>query len=113
VLAGTFGYLLLYLSAINRALWNSGVQQAQAAAAAVAGRHYAAVAAGAIGAALTALPIIGTGYVIAGLARRAATASLRWSAGRPARQLLGAAAALGFISVLALFWAAGGQFRGW
>jgi putative peptide zinc metalloprotease protein len=113
LLAGTFGYLLLYLPAINRALWHAASQQAHLTAAAATGHHYAAAAGGAIGAALTALPAIGTSYVTAGLARRAATAGLRWSAGAPARRLLAAAVAVGCIAALGAFWTLQGQFRDW
>jgi putative peptide zinc metalloprotease protein len=113
LLAGTFGYLLLYLPAINRALWHTATQQAHLTVAAAARHHYAAAAGGVIGAVLTALPAIGMCYVTGGLARSAATASLRWSAGWPGRRLAAAVVALGCIAALGAFWTLQGQFRHW
>ena len=107
------GYLLLYLPQVNRALWRSASWQAHLMAAAAAGHHYAMAAVDAIGAALITLSLAGTVYIVTGLARRLAVAGLRWSAGRPARRLMAAAAALACITALAAFWTLQGQFRGW
>ncbi len=107
------GYLLLFFPQINRALWRSASQQAHLAASAAAGHHYAMAAVGAIGTALLALSLAGSLYVVAGLARRLTTAGLRWSAGRPRRRLLVAAAGLACLTALATFWTVQGQFRGW
>ena len=82
-------------------------------ATAITGHRYAMAAADAIGAALLILPLAGSLYIVTGLARRAATAGLRWSAGHPARRLLAAAAGLACIALLATFWTIQGQFRGW
>ena len=81
--------------------------------AAAAGHHYAMAAVDAIGAALVILSLAGSLYIVTGLARRLAAAGLRWSAGRPARRLLAAAAGLAVLTGLAAFWTAQGQFRGW
>ncbi len=59
------------------------------------------------------MPLAGSLYIVAGLARRAAIVGLRWSAGRPGRRLLAAAAALAALTALATFWTIQGQFRGW
>jgi hypothetical protein len=71
----------------------------------------AAVAA--IGVALLALSLAGSLYIVIGLARRLATAGLRWSVGQPARRLLVALAGLTAMAALAAFWAMQGQLRGW
>jgi putative peptide zinc metalloprotease protein len=107
------GYLLLYLPQVNRALWRSASWQAHLLAAAAGGHHYAMAAVDAIGAALITLSLAGTIYIVTGLARRFAVAGLRWSAGRPVRRLMAAAAALGCITTLAAFWTLQGQFHGW
>ena len=60
-----------------------------------------------------ALSLAGSLYVVIGLARRLAAAGLRWSAGRPRRRLLAAAAGLACLTALAAFWTVHGQFRGW
>ena len=107
------GYLLLHLPAVNRALWRSASLQAHLMTAAAAGHHYTVAAVDAIGAALVILSLAGSLYIVTGLARRLTAASRRWSAGRPARRLLAAAAGLAVLTGLAAFWTAQGQFRGW
>jgi len=107
------GYLLLYLPQVNRALWRSASLQARLMTAAVGGHRYAMAAVDAIGVALVALSLAGSLYVVTGLVRRLVTASLRWSAGRPARRFLAAAAGLTVLTALAAFWTVRGQFRGW
>ena len=107
------GYLLLYLPQVNRALWRSARLQAQLMPAAVAGHRYAVAAADAIGIALVALSLAGSLYIVTGLARRLTALGRRWSAGRPARRLLTAAAGLAVLTGLAAFWTTQGQFRGW
>ena len=107
------GYLLLHLPAVNRALWRSASLQAHLMTAAAAGHHYAVAAVDAIGAALVILSLAGSLYIVTGLARRLTAAGRRWSAGRPARRLLAAAAGLAVLTGLAAFWTAQGQFRGW
>ena len=109
----SIGYLLLHLPQLNRALWRSASLQAHLMTAAAAGRHYAMAAAGAIGAALLILSLAGSLYITTGLARRAAATGLCWSAGRPARRLLAAVAALACTTALAAFWTTQGQFHGW
>jgi putative peptide zinc metalloprotease protein len=113
LLIAFMGYLLLHLPAVNRALWRSVSLQAHLMATAAAGHHYAMAAVDAIGAALVALSLAGTLYITTGLARRAVTAGLRWSAGRPARRLVAAAAAVGCAATLAAFWTVQGQFHSW
>ena len=113
LLAFSFGYLVLHLPEINRALWRSASWQAHLASTAVAGHDYAMAAVNAIGIALLALSLAGSLYVVIGLARQLATAGLRWSTGRPARRLLVALAGLAGMAVLAAFWGMQGQFRGW
>jgi len=113
LLAGMLGYLLLYLPQVNRALWRSAVLQARLLAAAAGGHRYAAAAVDAVGAALILLSVAGSAYVVIGLARRLTAAGRRWSAGRPARRLLAAAAGLAVLTALAAFWIAEGQFRAW
>jgi putative peptide zinc metalloprotease protein len=113
VLIAFLGYLLLHLPAVNRALWRSVSLQAHLMTTAAAGHHYAMAAVDAIGAALVALSLAGTLYITTGLARRAFTLGLRWSAGRPARGLVAAAAAVACVATLATFWTVQGQFHGW
>ena len=94
LLTFSLGYLLLYLPQVNRALWRSASRQAHLMAAAAAGHRYAMAALDAFDAALVALSLAGTVYIVTGLARRLTVAGLRWSAGRPARRVMAAAAAL-------------------
>ena len=107
------GYLLLYLPAVNRALWHSASTSAHLMTAAVAGHRYAVAAVDAIGVALVALSLAGSLYVVTGLVRRLTIAGLRWSAGHPARRLLAAVTGLAALTGLAAFWTMQGQFRGW
>ena len=107
------GSLLLYLPQVNRALWRSASLQAQLMTAAVAGHRYAVAAVDAVGVALVTLSLAGSLYIATGLARRALTVGQHWSAGRPARRLLAAAASLAALAALAAFWTVQGQFRGW
>ena len=107
------GYLLLHLPAVNRALWRSASLQARLVTAAAAEHRYAVAAAAAIGAALVALSLAGSLYLATGLARRVVAAGRHWSAGRPGRRLLAAAAGLAALTGLAAFWTVQGQFRGW
>jgi len=113
LLAFSIGYLLLHLPEINRALWRSAGRQAHLASTAVAGHDYAVAAVDAVGIALLALSLAGSLYIVIGLARRLTALGLRWSAGHPARRLLAALAGLAGMAVLAAFWGAQGQFRGW
>ena len=107
------GYLLLYLPAVDRALWRSASLQAHLMTAAAAGHRYAMAAVDAVGVALVALSLAGSLYIAAGLARRLTALGRRWSAGRPGRRLLAAAAGLAALAALAAFWTLQGQFRGW
>ena len=113
LLAAGFGYLLLYLPQVNRALWHSASTQAHLLAAAATGHRYAMAAVDAFGLALVALSFAGSLYLLTGLGRRLTAMGLRWSAGRPARRLLAAAAGLAVLAGLAAFWTLQGQFRGW
>jgi putative peptide zinc metalloprotease protein len=113
LLAAGFGFLLLYLPAVDRALWHSASTQAHLLAASVTGHRYAMAAVDAFGLALVALSAAGSLYLLAGLARRMAASGLRWSAGRPGRRLLAAAPGLAVLAGLAAFWTTQGQFRGW
>ena len=113
LLACTLGYLLLFLPAANRALWQSAAQAGHLAAMALAGHQYAASAADAIGAALAVVPIAGTLYIMAGLLRRAVAAGARWSAGRPRRRLAAVLVGIACAGPLAFFWFLQGQFRDW
>jgi putative peptide zinc metalloprotease protein len=113
LLSLTVGYLLLHLPAINRALWRAASAQAHLMIAAAAGHHYAAAALDAAGAALLTLSLAGSAYIAIGLARRVGSASLRWSAGRPARRVLAAAATLACLATLAGYWTVQDQFHGW
>jgi putative peptide zinc metalloprotease protein len=107
------GYLVLHFPRINRALWRAGGLQAHLMSTAVAGHRYAMAAVDAVGIALLALSLAGSLYIVTGLARRLATAGLRWSAGRPARRLLVVIAGLACVLALAAFWDIQGQFHGW
>ena len=107
------GYLVLYLPAVNRALWLSASLQAHLMTAAVHGHRYAMAAVDAIGIALVTLSLAGSLYVVTGLARRLTALGRRWSAGRPARRLLAGAVGLAVLAGLAAFWTLQGQFRGW
>jgi putative peptide zinc metalloprotease protein len=109
----TFGYLLMLLPAINRALWHSASRGTHLTATAVGGHHYAAGAVDALGVGLAGLSVAGSLYVVIGLARRAAGVGLRCSAGHAGRRVLIALAAAACVSLLAAFWMADGQFRGW
>ena len=113
LLAFSIGYLVLYLPAVNRALWNSASLQAHLMTAAVHGHRYAMAAVDAIGIALVTLSLAGSLYIVTGLARRLTALGLRWSAGRPARRLLAGAAGLAVLAGLAAFWTLQGEFRGW
>jgi putative peptide zinc metalloprotease protein len=113
LLTFSIGYLVLYLPAVNRALWNSASLQAHLMTAAVHGHRYAMAAVDAVGIALVTLSLAGSLYVVAGLARRLTALARRWSAGRPARRLLAGAAGLAALAGLAAFWILQGQFRGW
>jgi putative peptide zinc metalloprotease protein len=113
LLTVSLAYLLLYLPRINRALWRSVSWQAHLTAGAVAGHRYAAAAVAATGVVMLALSLAGSLYVVTGLARRLATAGLRWSAGRPRRRLLAGVAGLAALAGLAAFWTLQGQFHGW
>ncbi|HEY2130076.1 MAG TPA: hypothetical protein VGH77_23115 [Streptosporangiaceae bacterium] len=107
------GYLILHLPQINRALWHSGSQQAHLLSTALDGHRYLLAAIDALGIALVALSLAGSCYILIGLARRLATAGLRWSAGQPARRVLATVAGLAGLAALAAFWTAQGQFHGW
>jgi putative peptide zinc metalloprotease protein len=109
----SIGYLVLYLPAVNRALWRSASLQAHLMTAAVHGHRYAIAAVDAIGIALVTLSLAGSLYIVTGLARRLTVLARRWSAGRPARRLLAGAAGLAALAGLAAFWTLQGQFRGW
>lgn len=109
----TAGYLLIRLPAINRALWHSASREVHLTATAVGGHHYAAGAVDALGLGLAALSVAGSLYIVTGLARRAAGVGLRYSAGHPGRRALVLVAAAGCVTLLAAFWMADGQFRGW
>jgi putative peptide zinc metalloprotease protein len=109
----SMGYLVLHLPGINRALWHAASRQAHLASTAAAGHDYAMAAVAAIGVALLALSLAGSLYIVIGLARRLATAGLRWSAGHPGRRLLAALAGLAAMAALAAFWIMQGQFRSW
>jgi putative peptide zinc metalloprotease protein len=113
LLAFGIGYLVLYLPAVNRALWNSASLQAHLMTAAVHGHRYAMAAVDAISIALVTLSLAGSLYVVTGLARRLTVLGRRWSAGRPARRLLAGAAGLAVLAGLTAFWTLQGQFRGW
>jgi hypothetical protein len=113
VLAATLAYLLLRLPAIDRALWHSTATQAHATATAAASGRYPAAAVAAISVALAAITGAGSLCLIAAVARRAVTATPRWTAGHPARALLTILAAATCLTTLALYWTAQGQFHGW
>jgi putative peptide zinc metalloprotease protein len=113
LLVAFMGYLLLRLPEVNRALWRSASLQGRLLATAVTGHHYAMAALDALGTALVSLSLAGMLYVFSGLARRTVTAGLRWSAGRPARRLVAAAAGLAFAAGLAALWTVQGGLRGW
>jgi putative peptide zinc metalloprotease protein len=113
LLTFSFGYLVLNLPEINRALWRAASRQAHLASTAVAGHSYAMAAVNAAGVALLALSLAGSLYIVIGLARRLARAALSWSAGRPARRFLVAVAGLASMTALAGFWNMQGQFHGW
>ena len=70
LLTFSIGYLVLYLPAVNRALWNSASLQAHLMTAAVHGHRYAMAAVDAIGIALVTLSLAGSLYIVTGLARR-------------------------------------------
>jgi putative peptide zinc metalloprotease protein len=107
------GYLVLYLPAVDRALWRSASLQAHLMTASAAGHRYAVAALDALAIALVALSLAGSLYIVTGLARRLTALGRRWSAGRPARRLLAAGAGLAVMAALAAFWTLQGQFRGW
>jgi len=113
VLGFTCGYLLLRLPAIERALWHATATQARAMTTAVSGGHYAAAAVAAISLALAAVTGAGSLYLLTALLRRAATATIRTTAARPARGLLAILTAAACLTALALYWTAQNQFHGW
>ena len=79
---------------------------------ALGSHRFAMAAVDAAGVLMAALSVTGSAYLVTGLARRVTT-GLRWSAGRPGRRRLAAAAGLAVASGLAAFWAAQGQLAGW
>jgi len=109
----TLGYLLLHVPDINRALWHSASHQARLTAAAFRAGDYAAAAVGAIAAALAALSVAASLYIVVLLAQRAFAVGLRWSRGRPGRRALAMLAALALVTGLAAYWSMQGQFQGW
>ena len=113
VLGFTCGYLLLRLPAIDRALWHATATQAHATATAITTGRYAAAAVAAISLALAAVTGAGSLYLITALLRRAATATIRTTAARPARGLLAILIAAACATGFALYWTAQGQFHGW
>jgi putative peptide zinc metalloprotease protein len=113
LLAFTIGYLVLYLPAVNRALWHSASATARLMTAAFAGHRYAVAAVDVIGIALVALSAAGSLYLATGLARRLTALGRRWSGGCPRRRLLAAGIGLAAVTGLAAFWTVQGQFRGW
>jgi putative peptide zinc metalloprotease protein len=113
LLTFTLGDMLLHLPAIDRALWRSSDMEARFMTAAAASRHFAVAVADFTSIIFVALPVAGSIYVVTGLARRAATLSLRWSAGRPPRRIVVCATAVTCVTFLVLFWTIQGQFRGW
>jgi putative peptide zinc metalloprotease protein len=113
LLTFSMGYLLLYLPAIDRALWRSASMSAHLMTTAAAGHRYALTAVDAVDIALVTLSLAGSLYLVTGLARRLTALGVRWSAGRPGRRLLSAGTGLAVIAALAAFWIMQGQFRGW
>ena len=113
LLALFFGDLLLHLPEVNRALWHSAGHAAHLVPGAFAGHRYAQAAADLVGVALALASIIGSLYIAAGLARRAVTTAVRWSAGRPKRRWLAFLAVAACAAPLALFWLFDGQFGDW
>jgi putative peptide zinc metalloprotease protein len=107
------GYLLLHFPEVNRALWQSTSHAAHLTAQALSARRYAAAAAAAAGAALAVLSMAGSLYVVTGLARRALTASWRWSAGNRKRRAIALLGAAACAIPLALYWLIDGQFNDW
>ena len=101
------------LPQINRALWHSVRQEVHSAATALAAHDFALAAAGLVGALLVALSIAGSLFVMVGLARRLATAGLRWSAGHLGRRALVGLAGLATLAGLGTLWAVQGMFTGW
>ena len=65
------------------------------------------------GVALAFASIIGSLYIAAGLARRAVTAAVHWSAGRPGRRFLAFLAVAACAVPLTLFWLFDGQLSDW
>lgn len=104
----TLGYLVLHFPAASRALGQSAAHAARLTIAAVAGHHYAAAAADMVGAALAAVSMAGSLFVMAGLLRRAVTLSARWSAGRPRRRLLTVLAGAACAAALLCYWVTSG-----
>jgi putative peptide zinc metalloprotease protein len=113
LLAVSLGYLVLRLPQVNRALWRAASRQADLLSTALGGHSYAMAALDALGIALLMLSVAGSLYIVIGLARRLATAGLRWSAGQPARRILATVAGLAGLAALAAIWTAQGQFHGW
>jgi hypothetical protein len=113
LLSAGLGYLVLHLPGINRDLWRAGSWQAHLMSTAVIAHGYAMAVIDALGFALLALSFAGSLYITIGLARRLATAGLRWPAGHRGRRLLLAVASLALLIGLAGFWTVQGQFRGW
>jgi putative peptide zinc metalloprotease protein len=113
LLSAGLGYLVLHLPGINRDLWRAGRWQAHLMSTAVIAHSYAMAVIDALGFALLALSFAGSLYLTIGLARRLATAGLRWSAGHHGRRLLLAVASVACLMGLASLWTVQGQFRGW
>jgi putative peptide zinc metalloprotease protein len=107
------GYLLIHLPEVNRALWQSASHAGRLSAEAFAARRYATATAAAAGVALALTSMAGSVYVMASMARRAVTASLRWSAGHRKRRILAWLAIAACAIPLAAYWLLDGQFTDW
>ena len=107
------GYLLLHLPEVNRALWHSASHAAHLVPGAFAGHRYAQATADVVGVALALASIVGSLYIAAGLARRAVTTAVHWSAGHRRRRFLALLAVAVCAAPLALFWLFDGQLNDW
>ncbi len=81
LLSVSIGSLLLFLPAINRALWHSASMSAQLMSSALGGHRFAMAAVDAAAVLMVTLSVTGSAYLVTGLARRAAAAGCAGRAG--------------------------------
>ncbi len=97
-------YLITRLPNILATLWDSILRQAETLSSAIGGGDILAGAAAILQALILGLQMLGIGYLLYSLGGLFAKALWKWSKPTPARQAIGALAAVGAVSLLAFVW---------